>query len=129
MISNPYLEKYGLRAKEPDFTNYSQREKCIAKYSWAIPGQNALNTIASYGPIVEMGAGSGYLAYCLRQMGVDVIAYDHKEKWYPWEGDPTHWSEVLLGTPEHLKDHGDRSLLLVWPPYSTSMAYDCLNYS
>jgi len=47
-----------------------------ASFAWAVPDERALNIIAQYGPVVEVGAGLGYWARCLRERGVDVEAYD-----------------------------------------------------
>lgn len=75
-----------------------------------------------------MGPGRGYWAYCLKQVGCDVIAYneDVPPKW----GQFAEWSHlffpVQVGTPCTLRQHGDRALLLVWPPYGERMAVDCL---
>jgi hypothetical protein len=42
----------------------------------------ALAAIARYAPIVEMGAGTGYWARCLRERGIDAVAYDELgEQW------------------------------------------------
>lgn len=37
----------------------------IDRYSCVIANENALETIAKYSPIIEIGAGSGYWAYLL----------------------------------------------------------------
>src|SRR5689334_45182 len=36
------------------------RHALIKKYAWAIPNEESLETIKSYGPIFELGAGGGY---------------------------------------------------------------------
>jgi hypothetical protein len=73
---------------------------------------------------VEIGAGLGYWARCLRERGVDVIAYDEMgDQWRAWfrptdpdaSPEPVPWTEVLRGGPEVLAGHPDRSLLLCWP--------------
>lgn len=36
------------------------------------------------------------------------------------------WTDVERGGPEQAGEHAQgRTLLLVWPPYSTAMTYDC----
>ena len=47
--------------------------RCI---SHAVPTAQAIKTLAKLGPIVEMGAGSGYWAAMLEERKADVIAYD-----------------------------------------------------
>lgn len=149
MTSNPYLDAYRAQAAHEAATGglssyrigepgqaegycyratkcdecRPRREQCYA-YSWAIPDEAALTTIAEYGPIVEIGAGGGYWAKQLRDRGVDVIAYDpdpggghySRNDAKGWH-DGTRWSEVLLGDHTAVAAHRDRSLLLVWPSY------------
>lgn len=42
------------------------RYQAIEKYSYAIPNHDALSIIKKYGPIVEIGSGSGYWAHLLK---------------------------------------------------------------
>lgn len=133
---NPYLEHF--RAVEGDKGRWSDtglfqdnRSQAVGRYAWAVPNQEAIQAIAQHGPIVEIGAGSGYWACLLSKAGVDVVAYDlhppstgenhydHKTEWFP----------VQEGGPEVAARYSDRSLLLCWPPYKSPMSYDCLkNY-
>lgn len=46
------------------------------KYAFAVPNERALQVIAYYSPVVEVGAGTGYWAGLLRKRGVEVIAVD-----------------------------------------------------
>eukprot|EP00976_Prorocentrum_cordatum_P091331 1188484-Prorocentrum_minimum.AAC.2 len=47
-------------------------------YSWGVPSTEALEEVAHHSAngVVEMGAGTGYWAWLLRNMGVAVSAYD-----------------------------------------------------
>ena len=47
--------------------------RCI---SHAVPSAQLLKALAKLGPIVEVGAGSGYWSAMLHERGVDTIAYD-----------------------------------------------------
>lgn len=105
------------------------RQEWTAAYAWAIPSEEALATIKKYGPIVEIGAGTGYWAHLLRQRGVDILAYDRNPP--PNEGNFHHknakcWTTVEHGGPGIAAAHSDRTLFLCWPPYDTPMAADCL---
>jgi hypothetical protein len=120
------------------------RQHLTRKYAFGVPGDSALDCLARYAPLVEMGAGLGYWARCLRERGVDIIAYDAMgESWRAWfrpsilaetrrdgtraiesrhhpeRSEPVAWTEVLPGGPETLTRHPDRTLLLCWPdPWS-----------
>lgn len=89
-------------------------------YSWAVPTEQAIDTIARItGRVVEVGAGSGYWAWLMAQRGIDVIAFDAAPPavaWHPvWQGD----ERVAFA-------HGDRTLFLCWPPFGTEMAANAL---
>lgn len=114
------------------YTNsYRKRSEWCRKFSWAIPTDAALQRIADLGPIVEIGAGTGYWTYLLREMGVDVKAYDVNPPGEPncqngWHPNAAQWTPVIKGGPERAYWHEDRALFLCWPPYNTPMAFDAL---
>lgn len=143
-VENPYLRSYnqlksdasydssplgmlfgalGLRLTNADVT----RSDLTRKYGFAIPNRPALELVASCGPIVEMGAGTGYWAMLLRKMKVDVVAYDNFTgvKGY---GFSDIWTPIIKGSTGRLADHPDRTLLLSWPCYATRFASNCLRY-
>lgn len=125
-MENPYQQEAAayMEAHHNVYVRDEGRFALCRKYAWAIPNDEALGVIAKYGPIVEGGAGSGYWAHLLRERGVDVVAYDDA----PYENNwvDGRWTEVLVGSAAAMAQHGDRTLLLVWPPYNKSMALDHL---
>jgi hypothetical protein len=94
------------------------RHRLVAKYAWAIPNEEALETIAKYGPIVEIGAGNGYWAFLLRSMGVEVKAFDLQtnlkaNRFFEPTRDrdePKHWTKVEQGGSEKAQQYSDHSL-------------------
>jgi hypothetical protein len=105
------------------------RPACCVMFSWAVPTIEALQAIEAHGPIVEMGAGTGYWAKLLRLRGVDVLAYDK----HPGQNEQAShiWTAVRVGTPSVLESEAvspGRNLLLCWPPYDEPMAYECLEH-
>ncbi|WP_322489320.1 hypothetical protein [Chloroflexus sp.] len=112
------------------------RDRLVAKYAWAIPNRKALCALAAAAPLVEIGAGNGYWAFLLRQMGVDILAYDANPPL--GEGHTNEysrnslvvgqvWTDVLPGGPEQAALHADRALFLCWPPSYDPMGYDALS--
>ena len=106
---------------------FSFRKSYIQKYAHAIPTRTALNTIASFAPILEMGAGTGYWASLLRAQGVDVLCYDKNPPGQPGS-DSNHfheggtcWTEVLQGDDSAIDFHPHHTLLLCWPPPNSDM--------
>lgn len=151
MVENPYLEFYERRLHHEkvcdqarsrtfhfgDEAQPSRHRTCqckgsnaveqpTRKWSWAVPNQEALTTIADHSPrgVVEIGAGGGYWAKLLREMGVDVIAYDPAPHVSDWHDGPH--SEVLLGDHTAVIGHADRTLLTVWPEYDAAWSHQMI---
>lgn len=102
------------------------RKSYITKYAHAIPTQAALDAIAPFAPLLELGAGTGYWASLLKQRGVDILCYDKNPPGGP--NSPNHfhegatcWTEVLGGDESVIDDHPNRTLLLCWPPPNDNM--------
>jgi hypothetical protein len=107
------------------------RLELAQRYSYVIPDARSLAVVGALGPIVEMGAGTGYWASRLIAHGVDIVAFDQA----PPDGEapnryhaptPT-WTDVVRGDQTLLRDYADRTLFLCWPPRFSSLA-DCLTY-
>ena len=132
-MHNPYLEYYWREGKREGY-EYEESESgsnvhCtggVHKYSWAIPNEEAIAAIVSHSPngVVEIGAGRGYWAYLLAQVGCPIVTYDvkcHDESYYN-----DNWFPVLFGEADMAKHYYDRTLLLCWPPYCQPMAEEAL---
>lgn len=89
-------------------------EELVARYAWAVPDERALRIIKHFGPIIEIGAGSGYWAACLRDRGVDVVCADQHTGGGGRRAAAV-WTEVLRAGPALCKQHTARTLLLVYP--------------
>lgn len=120
---------------------FSERDRLVKKYAWAIPTNEALDAIARHAPqgIIEIGAGTGYWASLLRERGVDVLAFDmaplapagHAAPYLNrYHGDALPWTQVELGTEHILMGdlHHERALFLCWPPYADDMAANALRF-
>lgn len=121
-LDNSYLSEYREHSKYS--TSYWARMALVKKYAWAIPDKKTLSIIAEYSPIVEMGAGTGYWAYLLSQLEVEIIAFDRA----PVKTPEKSWFPVRYGYPSILKKYGDKTLFLCWPPYddSSNMSFRAL---
>ncbi|MFA6554873.1 MAG: hypothetical protein WCT03_00520 [Candidatus Obscuribacterales bacterium] len=113
--------------------------KMREKFCYSILSPAMLRFLRGYSPLVEMGAGNGYNAWLLRQMGADVEAIEafpveEGKNWFFGTntfGLParmsTSWSPVTKGDAKDLEKFADRTLLISWPPIN-SMASEALNY-
>ncbi len=109
------------------------------KYAYSAPSPKLLQLIAEHSPLIEIGAGNGYLASLLRAMGADIVALDAfpVEEGHNWFfntsvfGLPTKkgssWTTVNKGGAECLEQYSDRVLLLCWPP-KNAMALESLTH-
>lgn len=98
---------------------FTVREQALSKYSWAVPNEGAIDLIARYSPLVEIGAGTGYWARLLEDAGADIVAYDLKPNENPW-------TCIYQGNALVSQLHPYRTLFLCWPPLEDNMALHAL---
>ena len=94
----------------------------IAKhFAWAVPTDEAVAIIRKHvNSIVEVGAGSGYWTWLMRQAGITVAAFDLSPPTFTW-------SDVRRGDERVVRDHPEKALFLCWPPWATGMASGALS--
>lgn len=98
-----------------DLALYDYRHLLVRMFSFAILDEEALEDIAEHGPLLSVGAGSGYNEWLLRNLGVDVIAVDNKPGGENDYGQEWAWTEVLeMEGAEAARIHSDRTLFLCW---------------
>ena len=108
--------------------------------SWSVPTKQALDLIATHGPLIEIGAGNAVWTELLMKRGVDIIAVDTLRWSDDFNDSGLHESGTVLvnarpgfvreGGPEVLVDdsiskvldkesgkQAYRSLVLMWPDY------------
>lgn len=105
-----------LMARDDACKPYYPREDMVKSYAWAIPSTRVIYALAKLSPIIEVGAGTGYWAWMLRQAGADVLATDKPE---PEQIDATkRWTDVVsVDGVEAAAQHPDRTLFICWPTY------------
>lgn len=104
-------------------------------YAYATPCPAALDLLAEYAPILEVGAGTGYWAYTMRKRHpeVTIIAYDKDPpsfakdvKSNSYHGRAAAWTTVLKGGVEKISMHPGATLFLCYPPPDNDMALQAL---
>lgn len=107
------------------------------KFAYSNLSPELLERVCEYSPLVELGAGNGYIAWLLQMRGAQIVPIDafpveEGKNWFfntnvfnlpTSEG--KSFVAVKKGTSETLKEFGDHSLLLCWPPIN-SMGRDAL---
>lgn len=144
-IEQSLMHSIHLSIKDYEESIWHKRHDYCRKYTWAVPDPASLAFVAQYlAPrAIEIGAGMGYWAWQLTQLGVDMVCYDiappdvvtnntyHSPRTDKY-GDFTDtyitpYARILQGGPEVLTAHSDRTLFLCWPPMS-DMAAECLRH-
>jgi len=119
----PCVGRIGLEVlTDPDaFEKALHRDEFVRKYAWSITDPDSVAFVAEHaaGGLVDPMAGSGYWAYLLGQLDVDVACYDLEPGANAWHSDVELWVPIeTLDGAEAVAKHPDRTLLLAWPPYS-----------
>lgn len=120
-MRNPYLERFEEvmrrpRPAIPDLSLLTARHELVTEFAWAVPNEAALAALAALSPILEIGAGSGYWAWLLRERGAVVHACDVTvgagNNW----GHRKTWTRVDEGDEATVDEHPECTLFLCWPP-------------
>lgn len=141
-VRNPFLEEVlafiapdsGRSGGDPGMILNERRSDFINRYAFSIPTIVVIEEIAARSPLVEIGAGNGYWAMCLRDAGADIIAYDTRppgeEPPWEWRGSnqwfEDAWSMVHEGDETMAGRYPERTLFLCWPPVFDPMAVSAL---
>jgi len=141
---NPYLNIfYELRLHEFDFhriisgelTNLVGRDHLVNVYGWSLLDDQPIRYIKKFvgdSTVVEVGAGRGYNARLLKNNGVNIDCFDildeHDDHWYHITLETFY--PIMKGDHNivltHKVDEVNKVLMLSWPPYNSSFAYDTL---
>lgn len=108
---------------------FQKRYDLVSRYSWTIPDPGTLLFMDAFstGRMVDPMAGTGYWAYLLGQMNIDVTCYDINPGDNHWhKGYPLHMPVEKMDGVEAVKLHPDRALLLAWPPCGSPDGRDVL---
>jgi hypothetical protein len=111
--------------------NWDVRRDYVAKFGFAILTSSVVECVARYGPLVEVGCGSGYWAYELRKAGVDIVPTDPGTgRYFDLEAGWRSYVEVeRIKGVEAVQKYPTRNLLTVWPdmadwPHETLQAFN-----
>jgi hypothetical protein len=100
------------------------RKAFVRAWGFSIPCAEAVAALRELGPLVELGAGTGYWAVLLRRAGVDVVATDpHPEgrNRYGFDGG-VHYPSEALDAVSAVRAYADRDLFCSWPSEAESWA-------
>lgn len=105
---------------------FGERQRLVEEYAWAVPTKRAIEYIAEFGNIIEVGAGNGYWASLIDGAGGTVEATDID----PPSETYHHIRELSADdVRSRYMDEIERSVLLVWPPHGEGVAKTIVNGS
>lgn len=121
---NPVVGEFRLdRSVEESMARAPNRQRLVRKYCWTIPDPDTVAFVAEHarGALVDPMAGTGYWAYLLEQLGVDVVSYDLNPGTTlvtnGWHGEDLYAEVFAKDGAEAVALHPDRTLFLSWPPF------------
>lgn len=111
--------------------NSALADEILRRYGFAVPTAAALDAIANCSPhgVIEIGAGTGYWAAHLAQLGVDIAAFDRHpppSRDNQWFAGTEPWYPVLRGDERVAEHCPERTLLLIWPTRNETWATTAL---
>lgn len=90
------------------------RTPFIARFGFALAFDETIRGIAKYGPLLEVGAGTGFLSHVLAQAGADIVATDPGTGDHGFRHDA--YRRILpLGAVAAIRRHPGRAVLMSWP--------------
>lgn len=100
------------------------RKAFTVQWGFSIPCAEAVQALLALGPLVEVGAGTGYWTAILRAAGAEVAATDLHPRGrnsYGFEGG-AHAHIEALGAVEAVRRYADRAVFCSWPSEGESWA-------
>ena len=85
--------------------------------------ETILKTVPN-GKILEVGAGTGYWARCIAQMGGNIVATDNCS--WDFHTGTRHYPVEQISAVDAVKKYNDCAMLMSWPPYGKPMGADAL---
>jgi len=103
------------------------RHEWVRRWAWAVPTVEAIEAIVEIGPLVEIGAGTGYWAMLLREHGADVQAFEPRPIYGNGYKHRRAYAAIARGDHHRaLRMYPDRTPMLCWAPYDDPMAAEVI---
>lgn len=117
-----------ISAQTKDLTDTTLRDQFHANYAWSIPSREAVRTVGKFidkysDCVISIGSGRALWEYLLGEFtDKTIITTDDKS----WEVDSTFLPVEDLNSVDAVGKHKCNTMLVIWPPYNDSMAYDAI---
>lgn len=94
---------------------FAVRSEFIRRYGFAIPCKELLDALAKIQPIVEIGAGTGYLTRLMRNRGVNVTGSDSRDGGYKFAIAAHDPQQVTAQGKTMVRRYPDATIFCSWP--------------
>jgi hypothetical protein len=95
------------------------RKAFTRRWGFSIPCREAVEVLSDLGPLVEVGAGTGYWSSLMQSAGCDVIATDPASRANPHGFVTGHYTGVSpLSAADAIEGYADRSVFCSWPTWA-----------
>lgn len=116
---------------EQTMRNFDCRGEYLPKFGFAIPTMEAILEIAKLSPLLDIGAGCGYLTFELGKAGADCTAIDTQTGKYAFNNEPGHWTEFWtkihkMPAIQAIRRCPTMNLLFSWPDYEVAWPSNAL---
>lgn len=118
----PNLEMYRARWMRNDFAlknldkQFDLRFDYIKQFGFMIPCAELLDKLGEMSPIIEIGAGSGYMTALMRHRGIDVIGTNPtKGETYGFKLASYDHNQLSLQGKSAVRRFRDRTVFCSWP--------------
>lgn len=109
-------------SKGNEIIMYKLRNFAIKRYGFAIPSIELIEEIKKSKKVLEVGAGSGYLSKILEHY-IDIKATDSYTKKYRFMHGKYN-NVQNMSAVKAINKYPDRDVLMSWPCYNSSWAYN-----
>jgi len=94
---------------------HTVRYTAIHRFGFVIPSRELLDQLQCHQPILEVGAGSGYITALMRHRGIDVIGTDALRQNYGFVFGAYDANQLTMNATEAVRRFPDRNVFCAWP--------------
>jgi hypothetical protein len=104
------------------------RQAYVRQWGFSVPCAEAVMALRGFGPILEVGAGTGFWTALLRAAGHDMVATDLATGLSPYGFAVSRCAEVQqLAATDAVRTYADRDLFCSWPTENAAWAADAVS--
>lgn len=94
---------------------FTVRRQAIKEFGFSIPCRELLDALEQHQPIIEIGAGSGYLTLLMRHRNINVIGTDSGRGQAPITLKSHDPQQVTMTGKRAIQHYRDRTVFCSWP--------------